>query len=188
MDKFDEFLIRCNALSTEGQSQILSRFRAEFREDLRTELLTREITKFEKTFAFVQGLDAAKSSFIFKSHTQITRPNSGSYLNRFQNQTSSHKVDTKDKSIENKDKGIDREFSKLTLIIKYYKCQGYGHVAANYPTPVKIALVNGEPEVVSESELEKFIFRGEEEESDIDDETAGNNICLLYTSPSPRDS
>ena len=47
---------------------------------------------------------------------------------------------------------------------------GYGHVAAKCPTPVKITLVNGEPEVVSESESEEFIFQGEEE-SDIDDDT-----------------
>jgi len=71
----------------------------------------------------------------------------------------------------------------MTLTIKCYKCQGYGHVAANCPNSVKIALINGEPEVVSESESDKFIFRGEEEESDIDDETAGNNIGLKCIQP-----
>ena len=84
---------------------------------------------------------------------------------------------TKGKSIKNKGKDTDREFSKLTPIIKCYKCQGYGHVAANCPTPVKIALVNGEPEVVAESESEEFIFQGEEEESDMDDDT-GDSIGL----------
>jgi len=102
----------------------------------------------------------AKSNYVSKSQVRTIKPNSGSYPNCFQSQTSSHMEDTKGKSIENKGKGIDREFSKLTLIIKCYKCQGYGHVAANCPTQVKITLVNEKPEVVSESESEseEFIF------------------------------
>jgi len=47
--KFDEFLIRW-ALNTEGETQILSRFRVELREDLRTELLARRVTKLEKAY------------------------------------------------------------------------------------------------------------------------------------------
>ena len=43
MEKFDEFLIRCNFINTEGQTQIMSRFRAGLGDDLRTELLAREI-------------------------------------------------------------------------------------------------------------------------------------------------
>jgi len=58
MENFDEFLIRCNALNTEGQSQILSTFRAGLRDDLRTEFLAREITKLEKAYMLVQDLDA----------------------------------------------------------------------------------------------------------------------------------
>jgi len=64
----------------------------------------------------------------------------------------------------------------LTPTIKCYKCQGYEHVAANCPTLVKIALVNGKHEVVSESESEEFIFQ--EEESDMDDDTTGDSIGL----------
>ena len=183
VEKFDEFLIRCNALSTKGQSQILFRFRARLREDLRTKLLAREITELEKAYALVQDLDAAKSSSVSKNHIQTTRPNSGSYPNHFQSQTSSHKADTKGKSIENKGKGTNREFSKLTLTIKCYKGQGNGHVAANCSTPVNIALVNGVPEVVSESDLDEFIFQGEDEHSDIDDEITVEDIGLNFIRP-----
>ena len=102
----------------EGQSQILSRFRVGLREDLRTELLAREITELEKAYALVPDLDVAKSSSVSKSHTQTSRPNSGSYPNCFQSQTSSHKANTKGKSIENKCKDTDREFSKLTPTVK----------------------------------------------------------------------
>ena len=144
VEKFDEFLIRCNALSTKGQSEILFRFRAKLREDLRTKLLAREITKLEKAYALVQDLDAAKSSSVSKSYVQTTRPNSGSYSNRFQSQTSSHKVNTKSKSINNKSKGTHREFSKLTPTIKCYNLQvpRIRACSCQLPTPVKIALVN----------------------------------------------
>jgi len=43
----------------------------------------------------------------------------------------------------------DRDYSKLSLTIKCYKCQGYGHVAANYLTIVKVAEVR-EPVTNSE--------------------------------------
>ena len=33
VEKFDEFLIKCNAINTEGQAQIMSRFRVGLRED-----------------------------------------------------------------------------------------------------------------------------------------------------------
>jgi len=140
--------------------------------------LAREVTELEKAYVLFQYLDAAKSNSISKGHVQTTRSNSGSYSNRFQSQTATHRADTKGKSVENKDKGVDKEFSKSTPTIKYYKCQGYGHVAANCPTPVKIALINEEPEVVSESESEEFIFR-REEESDMDDDTTSDSIGLI---------
>jgi len=60
VEKFDEFLIRCNAIDTEGQAQILSRFRAGLRDNLRTELLAHEVTELEKAYALVQDLDATK--------------------------------------------------------------------------------------------------------------------------------
>jgi len=59
---------------------------------------------------------------------------------------------------------------------------GYGHVAATCRTPVKIALINEEPEVV-ESKSEEFIFRGEEEKSDMDDDTTGDSIGLNCIQP-----
>jgi len=59
---------------------------------------------------------------------------------------------------------------------------GYGHVAANCPTPIKIALIHGEPEVVSVSKSEEFIFPGEEE-SDMDDETTCDSIGFKCIQP-----
>ena len=39
----------------------------------------------------------------------------------------------------------DRDFSKLSTTIKCYKCQGYRHVAAKYPSTFKIAITDGVP-------------------------------------------
>jgi len=44
----------------------------------------------------------------------------------------------------------DRDYSKLSPTIKCYKCQGYGHVAANCPTPVKAPQVREPPVTNSE--------------------------------------
>ena len=44
----------------------------------------------------------------------------------------------------------DRDFSKFSLMIKCYKCQDYEHVAANCPTPVKVAQVREPPVTNSE--------------------------------------
>ena len=70
VEKFDEFLIRCKTINTEGQAQIMSRFRAGLRDDLRTELLAREVTELEKAYELVQDLDAAKSNSIWVIHKQ----------------------------------------------------------------------------------------------------------------------
>ena len=149
---------------------------------MRTELLALEITELGKAYALVQDLDAAKSNSTAKSHTQIAKPTLSQYPNRFKGQTLTHKANTKNKSVENKGKGIDREFSQLTPTIKCYKCQEYGHVAANCPSPIKIALVNGVSEVVSESDSDEFIFRGEED-SDMDNETTSDDIGLNCIRP-----
>ena len=58
--------------------------------------------------------------------------------------------EVEEKSDNNKNKNIEKDFSKLSPIIKCYKCQVYGHVAANCPDPVKIAKVREPPVTNSE--------------------------------------
>jgi len=57
-------------------------------------------------------------------------------------------------------------------------------VVANCSNPVKIALVNGVPEIVSDSDSDEFIFQGEDEDSDIDNEAIGDDIGLNCIRPS----
>ena len=56
-----------------------------------------------------------------------------------------HKVGTKDKGIESntKVKTTENDFSTLHPTIQCNKCQGYGHVAVIYPSPVKVTKVKG---------------------------------------------
>jgi len=55
-------------------------------------------------------------------------------------------------------------------------------VAANCSSPVKIAIVNGVLEVVSESDSDEFIFQGEED-SDMDDEITRDDMSLNCIRP-----
>ena len=52
--------------------------------------------------------------------------------------------DVKDKSLErdNKNKGPKKNFVKVSPTTECYKCQNYGHLAANCTSPVKIAFDN----------------------------------------------
>ena len=53
VEKFNEFLVRCNTLHKEGESQILFKFRVGLRDDLQTELLVRGVTELEAAYALV---------------------------------------------------------------------------------------------------------------------------------------
>jgi len=54
-----------------------------------------------------------------------------------------YKMDTKYKSVTSNTKvqNTKRDFSTLRPAIQYYNCQSYGHVAANYSSPVKVARI-----------------------------------------------
>ena len=87
--QFDVFLIHCNALGTESNAQVFFRFRVRLREDLRSELLARGVIELEKAYVLVQDVDVAKSSYSFRSQTQIPKSILSRYSNRFQAQMSS---------------------------------------------------------------------------------------------------
>ena len=94
-----------SSLGTESNAQVLSQFRAKLREDFRTELLACGVIELEKAYTLVQGLDAAKFSYTFKSQIQVPKSNSNQYPNRFQAQMSTPKTNTNGKDI--KGKGIE---------------------------------------------------------------------------------
>ncbi|XP_020258176.1 uncharacterized protein LOC109834550 [Asparagus officinalis] len=183
--------VLCNALNTENPHKLSPRFRGpRASRRLPNELLIRGISELEKAYAVVQDLDTTRSSSTFKNSVQGHKYTLGQYPNRFQAQTSSQKTDTSsgNKERDNKGKGTERNFSKVSSTTKCYKCQGYGHVAANCPSPVKIAIVNGEPVEELESKTDEFVYHVEEEDFDSSEEFDENDISIgcIRSTPSSQ--
>ena len=125
VEKFDEFLIRCNTLHREGKTQILSRFRASFRDDLQTKLLAREVNELETACALVQDLDSAKTTHTSKDHNYrasvsklypYPQPNSSSI------QIPLYRDDIKGKSLEHHNRNKDPDSFRVSSTTKCYKC------------------------------------------------------------------
>jgi len=114
--KFDEFLIRCNTLNTEGQAQIFSTFRDTLRGDLRTELLVRSVTELKAAYVLVQDLDSLRSNYntkSFDSKSSAFRTSSSSQFNKPSTQNPPHKNNIKGKSLERDNKSKGPEFPKV---------------------------------------------------------------------------
>ena len=104
------------------------------------------ITELKGAYILVQDLDVIKLSHAFRSQNRQAptfKSTFCQYLHQVHTQRPAYKVDTKDKSVESNANGKNtkKDFFTLSPIIKCYNCQGYGHVAANYPTPFKIAII-----------------------------------------------
>ena len=104
------------------------------------------ITELKGAYTLVQDLDVIKLSHAFRSQNHqapIFKSTSCHYPHQVYTHRLAYKVDTSDKSAKSNIKGktTERDFSTLSPINKCYNCQGYGHVAANYPTPFKIAII-----------------------------------------------
>jgi len=98
VEKFDEFLIKCNTLHRESEAQILFRFKAGLRDNLRTELLARGVNELEAAYALVQDLDSPLESITFKSHgyrASVFRPSPSPQPSQSNIQIPSHRNDIK---------------------------------------------------------------------------------------------
>jgi len=86
-------------------------------------------------------------------------------------------------------KGI---FSKISPTIKCYKCHGYGHVAVNCSSLVKIFINKELPVTNLESDSGEFIYQVEKpEDYDSDEEIKGDDInesrIMSYSQGHPSD-
>ena len=178
VNEFDEFLTRYNIRDMQSDIQIFAQFRAGLRENLVRELWNHGVTNLKRAYVLVQDLDAPKSRYTSRSqdHQAPTVKSTA--------RTPTHKVDTKDKGVESnaKDMSTKNDFSKLSPIIKCYKCQGYGHVAANCPTPFRV-VIDKLPVTESTFISEELILQAEEPENyDSDEEIQGDEIEESNTS------
>jgi len=83
-----------------------------------------------------------------KSHdyrASVSRPSLYPQLNRSSTQTLSHRDDIKSKGPEQHNKNKGPESSKVSSTIKCYKCQDYGHLAANCPNLIRITIIDERP-------------------------------------------
>ena len=118
---------------------------------------------------------------------QVFKPTSYQYPHQSNPQTPVYKVDTKDKSIESNAKGknTERDFSKLRFAIQCNKCQGYWHVAAICPSPIKVN-IDELPVTESESDFEEFVYQVEELEDYNSERNSGWWHWGVQYSESPR--
>ena len=102
---------------------------------MRTELLVRGVTELEKAYDIVQDLDSLRSNYntrSFNSKSSVTRASSSSQFNKSSAQ-SSRKNNFKGKQNDDLNKPSEQNFTKFSTSTMYYRCQGYGHIAANCP-------------------------------------------------------
>ena len=98
----------------------------------------------------------------------MSRPSPSTQPHRTITLLASHTNYVKGKSFErdNRNKGIEKDFSKVSSTTKCYKCQGYGHIVVNCPSPVKFAIIDGATIEAPESISEDFTYQVDEEVGD----------------------
>jgi len=77
---------------------------------------------------------------------------------------------------DTKYKGIEKELPKVSPRTNCYKCQGYGHVAANCPSLVRITIIGETFTKNSESDFKEIAYQPNKEvddDSDFDQENDG---------------
>ena len=116
--KFDEFLIRCNTLNTEGQAQIFFRFRVILRGDLQTKPLARGVTELKAAYTLVQDLNSLRSNYNTKSFdlkSSTFRTSSSSQFNKRSTQNPHIWMTSRTRVLNGTTKVKALSFSKLVL-------------------------------------------------------------------------
>ncbi|GFS32007.1 hypothetical protein Acr_00g0020350 [Actinidia rufa] len=122
--QFEEYLLYCNI--REDERMTLSRFRHGLNDDLRKELVLREVGTLDQAYTFVQNYEmVSKPSFRrrFESRNTLRPPAT---------LPPSRPIPTTTPLLrDGKEKGILIESPGMKSTFQCYKCQGFGHKAAN---------------------------------------------------------
>ncbi|XP_072993886.1 LOW QUALITY PROTEIN: uncharacterized protein [Typha latifolia] len=182
---FDELIVRCSVIESETPMQILSRFRTGLREELRSELFARNVDTLEKAYSLVQDLEESRPNHIprnYETRPQIHKFSTGPHQAKPTSQSFNRSTPSPSQSkVEYKGKNIEKDFSKINPRVKCYKCQGYGHVAANCASPYKISLIEEPFEEDSEQDFDGYVHHVDGEEGDFEDEEEENTLgCLRH--------
>ncbi|KAL3821482.1 hypothetical protein ACJIZ3_007387 [Penstemon smallii] len=166
ISKFEEFMLRCNV--TEDASVTLSRFRTGLRLELQRELIPHDVDSLERAYQIVIELERylnLKAASVIKKTSPHTMDSQTSTLGYKSN--SAPKDLNATYSSNNKGKGVSKD-AQGRGTQKCYKCQGFGHFAAQCPTKeatrnmlATSSNVNGE-----EGEYEEEVYEPDFETSD----------------------
>jgi len=102
---------------------------------------------------------------------------------RSSTQTTLHRNDIKDKSLERDNKSKGPEFLKVSSTTKCYKCQGYEHLATNCPSLIRITIINETPTEATESDSEEYIYDPGDVETD--EESTSDDVGLSCINQTP---
>jgi len=151
-------------------------------------LLVRGVTELEKANTIVQDLDSLRSNYnarSFDSKSSVTRASSSSQFNKSSTQSSRNNF--KGKQSDDRSKLSEQILSKFSVSTKSYRCQGYGHIAANCPSEMKITFINGVPTQAPESDDEEITYHpdiSEDDASDYDQEGSDAECKYIQLAPS----
>ena len=153
---------------------------------MRAELLLRGVTKLEKAYTIVQYLDSLRSNYnikSFKSNSSVTKTSSSFQFTQF----SSRKNDFKRKRSDDRRKPSEQTSFTFSTSTKYYRCQDYDHIAANYSSEMKITFINGVPTQTPESDDEEVTYHpdiNKDDDSDYDQEGSDAECNYIQLAPS----
>ena len=101
-------------------------------------------------------------------------------------QSSSWKKNFKGKQSDDCSKTPKQISPKFSASTKCYRCQGYGHIAANCSREIKITFVHGAPIQAPESDEEEVTYHStinEDDDSDYDQEDSDAECNYIQLTP-----
>ena len=94
-----------------------------------------------------------------------------------------YRDDIKGKSLEHHNRNKDPDSFRVSSTTKCYKCQGYGHLAVNCPSLVRITIIDETPTEATKSDSNVYIFKGKDFEID-EEPTSDDGLNCINQIPS----
>ncbi|GFY95331.1 hypothetical protein Acr_10g0007160 [Actinidia rufa] len=131
----------------EDERMTLSRFRQGLNDDLRKELVLREVDTLDQAYTFVQNYEMASTQY----YTPLLR--------------------------DGKEKGILAESPGMKSTLQCYKCQGFGHKAANCGN--RTLIVNSQGQSYEGDDIEEQLYEPDLENlPESDEDCEGGDVTL----------
>ncbi|GFS42606.1 hypothetical protein Acr_00g0080840 [Actinidia rufa] len=173
--QFEEYLMRCDI--REDERMTLSRFRQGLNDDLRKELVLREVDTLDQGYTFVQNYEmVSKPSFgrRFESRNTLRPPATLPPSRPVPNTAPLLK--------DGKERGILAESPGMKPTFQCYKCQGFGHKAANCGN--RTLFVNSQGQNYEGDDIEEQLYEPDLENlPESDEDCEGGDVTLGVVSP-----